>query len=346
MAEFLVDALQRFCSQAYVDGAGNAVGHWGTGDLAVWLLGHIDTVPGDIEVRLVDGVVHGRGSVDAKGSFAAFVAAVASLPAALGERLTLTLIGATGEEAPGSVGARHAVAQLPRPDLVVIGEPSGWDALTLGYKGTLQVELQTEEPTRHSAVDTPTAAERVVDAYDAVRQLVAQLNAAVPVGANGPQFERLQLRLLDLMTSGDGLTDAAHARLGLRLPVGLDPQELNALVAGVAEPHGVTCLPVPGAVPAHRSGKAGELPAAFRSAIRAVGGTPRHKLKTGTSDMNVVAAAWRAQGLEVPPMVAYGPGDASLDHTPIEHLSIEEYLRSVAVLTQALSALATQGAQS
>ncbi|HET8986460.1 MAG TPA: M20/M25/M40 family metallo-hydrolase, partial [Trueperaceae bacterium] len=101
------------CHDAYVDEAGNAVGHWGRGGPHLWLLGHIDTVPGSIDVRMCDGVLHGRGTVDAKGSFCAFVAAVARLPAALADRLTVTLIGAVGEEAPGSVGAMHAVATLP-----------------------------------------------------------------------------------------------------------------------------------------------------------------------------------------------------------------------------------------
>lgn len=352
VAGYLVDALGSFCRRAYVDEAGNAVGVWGTGPRQLWLLGHIDTVPGDITVRLVDGVLHGRGVVDAKGSFAAFIAAVAGLPEALSERLTVTLIGAVGEEAPGSVGARHAVASLPPPELVIIGEPSGWDALTLGYKGTMQVELVADEPARHSSVDAPTAAELVVSAYNAIRRLVDDSNEAgtdvlrgpvnplQPHQPTGPRFDHVQLRLLDVRSTSDGLTDSAYARLGFRLPPTRGPQELSDLVRALSEPLGVRCFVVDGAVPAYRCGKDGVLPAAFRSAIRTAGGTPRHKLKTGTSDMNVVAAVWGAEGRAVPPMIAYGPGDSSLDHTPDEHLAIEEYLLSIAVLADALAALA------
>ena len=39
------------------------------------------------------------------------------------------------------------------------------------------------------------------------------------------------------------------------------------------------------------------------------------------------------------PMVAYGPGDSSLDHTPDEHLSIEEYEKSITVLIGMLERL-------
>jgi LysW-gamma-L-lysine carboxypeptidase len=35
-------------------------------------------------------------------------------------------------------------------------------------------------------------------------------------------------------------------------------------------------------------------------------------------------------------MAAYGPGDSSLDHTPWERVSVEEYLKSINVLSRAL----------
>jgi acetylornithine deacetylase/succinyl-diaminopimelate desuccinylase-like protein len=47
----------------------------------------------------------------------------------------------------------------------------------------------------------------------------------------------------------------------------------------------------------------------------------------------VVGPAWGC------PIVAYGPGDSSLDHTPNEHIEIEEFLRGIDVLAQALEAL-------
>jgi LysW-gamma-L-lysine carboxypeptidase len=72
---------------------------------------------------------------------------------------------------------------------------------------------------------------------------------------------------------------------------------------------------------------------AFLAAIRQAGGTPSFTVKSGTSDMNVVAPVWGT------PILAYGPGDSSLDHTPQEHILVPEYLRSVEVLAGALTAL-------
>ena len=50
--------------------------------------------------------------------------------------------------------------------------------------------------------------------------------------------------------------------------------------------------------------------------------------------MNVVGPAWGC------PILAYGPGDSSLDHTPNEHISLDEYWQAVLVLEQVLRNLA------
>lgn len=52
--------------------------------------------------------------------------------------------------------------------------------------------------------------------------------------------------------------------------------------------------------------------------------------------MNVVGPAWG------PNIVAYGPGDSRLDHTPQEHIQLTEYSHAVDVLELALGELAVQ----
>src|SRR5207248_3289374 len=123
--------------QAFVDDSGNAVGILGDGPQDIVLLGHIDTVPGYITVEPRDGKLFGRGSVDAKGPLATFAAATASAGRQLGWRIVV--IGAVEEEAASSKGARYAATQY-HPALCVIGEPSQWDRVTLGYKGRLLLD--------------------------------------------------------------------------------------------------------------------------------------------------------------------------------------------------------------
>jgi LysW-gamma-L-lysine carboxypeptidase len=89
-----------------------------------------------------------------------------------------------------------------------------------------------------------------------------------------------------------------------------------------------------GAEPPYRGDKSNPLVRAFLAAIRAQGGEPGFKLKTGTADMNILAPAWGC------PCVAYGPGDSALDHTPDEHILLSEYHRAIAVLDAVLRRLA------
>src|SRR5207244_1821854 len=73
--EWLVARMSERGFRASVDDAGNAVGEIGAGPKEVVLFGHIDTVPGEIPVRIEGDELIGRGAVDAKGPLAAFVAA-------------------------------------------------------------------------------------------------------------------------------------------------------------------------------------------------------------------------------------------------------------------------------
>jgi LysW-gamma-L-lysine carboxypeptidase len=118
--------------------------------------------------------------------------------------------------------------------------------------------------------------------------------------------------------------------IGLRLPAGIDQAALQQAMrawgdgAEVGFPYSERPFQAQKNTPVVR---------ALLRAIRAAGGRPRFKLKTGTSDMNVVGPAWGC------PIAAYGPGDSSLDHTPDEHISVEEFRRGVGVLAQALTEL-------
>ena len=106
---------------SYIDGAGNAVGEVGDGSPHIALVGHIDTVKGIIPVREKSGRLYGRGTVDAKGPLATFVAAVSRFTKL--DQGRITVVGAVEEECPTSRGARYLVNQM-KPDHVFIGENS------------------------------------------------------------------------------------------------------------------------------------------------------------------------------------------------------------------------------
>ncbi len=324
VAEYFVAQMRQLGLESYVDAAGNAVGELGAGP-AIVLLGHIDTVPGDIPVRVEDGRLYGRGAVDAKGPFATFVAAAARLARAgeLGARLVL--VGAVEEEAASSKGA-HYIVDKYAPTACIIGEPSGWERLTLGYKGRLLAEGRWEQPMAHTAGREIAVAERAVAFWNAVAAYCAEQNAG-----KARLFEQTIPSIRTIVSGSDGLTDWAELTVGLRLPPGVQP---GALATELAEHAHGGRLAFRGGCEAYQGDKNNPLVRAFLKGVRAAGGTPGFLLKTGTSDMNVVGPVWRC------PILAYGPGDSSLDHTPHEHVEVAEYLRAIDVLEVALRALA------
>jgi LysW-gamma-L-lysine carboxypeptidase len=330
LAEHLVARLSPLPGRAFVDESGSAVWRLGIGPLRVTFLGHIDTVPGEIPVRIEEGRLYGRGTVDAKGPLCAAIAAASRLEEGTLERLALTIIGATEEETPTSRGARHALDAYEAPDLVIVGEPSGWNCMTLGYKGRLVLRVEVAKPAHHSAGSESTAAEDAVSAWRAIEAWAESANR----GREG-LFERVQAGLQHIASREDGLEQACMAVIGFRLPPSLPPDRAIAdlqevLPAGPFYEFGGREQP-------YRGERDTVLTRAFRVAIRRHGGQPRLKLKTGTSDMNVVAPRWNV------PMVAYGPGDSSLDHTPVEHVEVADLYRACDVLTSVFELLSGSG---
>jgi LysW-gamma-L-lysine carboxypeptidase len=328
VVRLLLDAIAPYVDRTWVDAAGNARAVAGRGPRSLLLLGHLDTVPGWVPVRVEDGVLYGRGSVDAKGSAVAAAVALARSDRGARERWTLHWVGAVEEEVASSRGARHLLTDLAPPERIVIGEPSGAAAITLGYKGRLRLQLHVRRPLAHSARADATAPEVLVAAWSRLRAWVEAMNAAA--GAAGA-FDRLQVSLLQMASAADGLEEWADAEAAFRLPPAWPPERLRAALAALDLGPGVDARADAGEV-AVRGARDGALARAFRVAIRASGARPATKVKTGTSDWNVVAPVWDAD------VVAYGPGDASLDHTPNEHLPLDEFDRAVAVLAAVIGA--------
>jgi LysW-gamma-L-lysine carboxypeptidase len=321
--EWLIARMAERGFRATVDDAGNAVGEIGDGPVHVVLIGHIDTVPGEIAVRIEGDELVGRGAVDAKGPLAAFVAA-ATQPM---RGVRVTVVGAVEEESPTSKGARYRATQTA-PDWCVIGEPSGWDAVTVAYKGRLTVGIELSREARHGASQGPTIGEEALALWERVRQ------SADVRGKAARSFERLDCRLEGIEAGvGDGLVERAQLRIGYRVPPGVDPGELEAGAASLATRDGDTRVVVTtqGREDPVRTARTSPLARAFARAIAAAGGQTTFKEKSGTSDMNILYPAWRC------PMVAYGPGDSRYDHTPVERLSISDFARSIEVLRGVLS---------
>jgi LysW-gamma-L-lysine carboxypeptidase len=323
----LVAWMQRCGFHASCDEAGNAVGIMEPpappaaqgGPRELLLLGHIDTVAGHPPVVRRDGKLYGRGTVDAKGPLAAFVTAAAMAGPRPGWRIVV--VGAVEEEAATSKGAR-AIARTHRPDAVMIGEPTGWQKVGLGYKGRLLADLTVRRPMSHRAGPEASAPERAIAYWNSVAGRLEQLNTG-----RERIWDQVQGTLRGFAASDDGLEETASLHLGFRLPLHMSPEQLKDQLRALANGHS---LSFHGEESAFRAEKNTLLVRAFLRAVRDHGGEPGFVVKTGTSDMNVVGPMWQC------PIAAYGPGDSTLDHTPDEHVAIAEWRSGVAVLAETI----------
>ena len=302
-----------------IDKAGNVRAPADDGAL---LTSHIDTVPGKIPVRLEETdngetELWGRGSVDAKGSLAAM--------AVVAVRTGASFLGVVGEEVD-SRGSRHAVdTRESEPATVVNGEPSGWEGITLGYRGLLGGTYVATSESGHSSRPENNAIQDAMDWWNRV-------DAAFDRNEWEPVFERVTTKPVsfDGGISDDGLSVEATMDVQLRVPPEYTADQVREIADGCLEVGTVTWYDrVEPTLQSPRTPVA----AAFRAAIRKAGGEPRLLRKTGTSDMNIFAEHWNC------PIVTYGPGDSGLDHTPNEHLPLPEYDRAIEVLETATERL-------
>ena len=334
--------------RAFVDDAGNAVGELGDASTArtIVLLGHIDTVPGNIPVRIEDGQLYGRGSVDAKGPLATFAAGAARFgsAAAKASNLRVVVVGAVEEEAATSKGARFIAGRFngttePIPHACIIGEPSHWNRVTLGYKGRLLLDFTADQPMAHTAGPDASVASVVVDFWNWVTAHAARVNEG-----KDKAFEQLSPSLRRFITStNEQMHDMVDGQFAWRLPVGFDAEAFMEELRGQADrltgqqaDRTKFNLNFRGYEKPWKGDRNNALVKSFLAGLRSVDASEKlgFVVKTGTSDMNVVGPVWQC------PIVAYGPGDSSLDHTPNEHLPVDEYWKAVNVIEQTLTAFA------
>ncbi|MBL1084099.1 M20/M25/M40 family metallo-hydrolase [Streptomyces actinomycinicus] len=314
LAVFLAEWCADHGLKSEIDAVGNLVVTRGAGDRRLMMLGHLDTVPYRWPVRWHGEVLSGRGSVDAKASLVTFLQTLADYDPP--EGVELRVVGAVEEEITGA-GAFRVRDAYPA-DAVIVGEPSGASALTLGYYGLVKVRLHTRESVGHTAGEgVRTAGDRLVDALTALRAAAARTAPDALLATLGIQA----------LNGGD--VQDGEAVVDLRLPPGHAVRTItDVLRAAVPEPVRVEVLR---ATPGVATPRTSPLVKAFQRAFAAEELKPRYLMKKGSSDMNTLATTWHGV-----PMVAYGPGDASLDHTPAEHVSAAEFRQAGRLLAAAV----------
>ncbi len=313
----LDEIVEELGARRVIDEAGNYFVVSGEGDPQVMLVSHLDTVPGELPVRVEGTVVWGRGAVDARAPLLAMIYA-----AALYEGPCTVWGGGVVAEEGDSRGAWHLVEKGPHPEYIVIGEPSGTDGVVIGYRGSMPSRVVCRGAGGHGASpwEADSALEKLIDYYVKLR------------GRNGRGFNEITA-VATIMRAGDypnKLPEEAVAYLDVRLPPGVDREKALAwLTEGLPSDCSVEAL---GYTPGVRVKPNDPVPRALIRGLLRQGRKPRLLLKHGTSDMNILAGVARS-------IAAYGPGDSRLSHTRLEHVDARDVLIAVKTLLYALEEL-------
>ena len=167
--------------EVFRDEYGNVIGRIGSGEPKIMFEGHMDTVDvgsSDWNYEPFSGIkeggkVHGRGSVDMKGSLASMIYAGKEMEEQikeLGGSLYVTTV--VHEETAEGAAIKNVVENHVRPDYVVIGEPSNLD-VCIGHRGRAVVEVNTHGRSSHASMPDlgRNAAYDLIDVVNEVRDL-------------------------------------------------------------------------------------------------------------------------------------------------------------------------------
>jgi len=294
----------------------------GGGEPALYLVGHVDTVPAwDLEEfgPHEDGdVIRGLGSADMKGGCAAMLEAWLALAEALptDDRPRLGLLLVVGEEENGDGSATFLERDCP--PWVVIGEPTGL-APCFAHYGYLEAGFVTRGRRSHSSLP-----ELGHNAVESMLRLLLHLGMA-------PLFDRergeivYSIRELSSSRAGFVVPDRCECWIDLHLPPSMDPAVLQESMRGIVADAGRFIpeldmeLNFEFAAPGYDLGSDSRPAGLLREIYSRLGRDPALDAFRSHSDGNLFHSAGSRP-------IILGPGSLESAHTPDEQVAFSQVL--------------------
>jgi len=304
------------------DKANNVILRVKEGSPNVYLIGHMDTVPGELPVFFDGNNMYGRGAVDAKSSLSVLLHASINLRDV---PCGIKFIGVTDEERL-SEGMNEILKHEEKPDYAIFGEPTGVSNVAVSYKGRLLVKLNFKAKPYHSSspLEEETAFELMIEEINRVQNKIKGLNANV-----NSYFDSVTAQVVKC-GCGDSTNKTpadAFAYIDIRVPPKFNTFDLEKIL--LIDNYKIEDRLEPFSTPL-----SSELPRAFfRGIYKVLNVKASFVKKLGTCDGNVLRSYYEV------PIIAYGPGDSRLSHTDQERISVNEYLTAIKVVEESIREL-------
>lgn len=334
LAQLLVNELQQQGFKAYIDEVGNAIGEYGSGELAVLLCGHMDTVPGRLPIKNQEGIIYGRGAVDAKAPLAALIVTAVMLRKKASLRL---IVAGVVEEEGESTGIKHLIKSNVTADYTIFGEPSGIQNINIAYKGSLHLRLKCTTHSGHSSAPWlhHNAVEEAFEIYQKIKKI------SFTNQKEESWFYTLTSSLIQIEGGSEFSTipSTCTIHLNIRIPPTVSLSTIIDKVKHTIQEYEsqgrvAVSMEVIDSCPPYEADKNSILVHSIAYGIRRI--TQNQAVlvrRTGSGDMNLFGTARNT------PMITYGPGDPHLDHTSKEQITIKEYIDSIQILYTGLMKL-------
>ena len=321
----------------------------------VVLSGHTDVVPVDGQpwssdpfvLTPRDGRLYGRGTCDMKGFLALALAAIPDLVAA--ELKAPVHLAFSYDEEVGCLGAPDMIAviasELPRPALVVVGEPTDMVAVR-GHKGIASFRVTVTGREAHSSL-THLGVSANMFAIKLMSHLVALSERlereADPASLFTPKGATLTIGQVNGGTAVNILARECVFIFDLRMPAGLDAKAILADFFALAQtldaeiktkaPEGGVRVETRSMTPPFAPEENGAAEA-FARRIAGDNGPPRV--------VPYAAEAGQFQGAGFSTVIC-GPGSIDQAHQPDEFVEISQMERGAAFMRRLIEDLSTAG---
>lgn len=323
------------------DELGNVIVELGSGEPALLLSSHMDTIPGELPFEVTATHIAGRGAVDCRPALAAMAEATVYFKEHLLDTQPgrLTFAGIVREET-SLEGMQTYFAGHPAPSFAIFGEPTRANRVCIAYKGRLWVEVTVQAESGHVAAvwDFPNPIDVLITIYERIKIHCQQIKGATPFYQVHPVITTLH---------GGQTTNTIPAQcrgdIDIRFPPNVAVEGLQEAITEIVETTreetGVSITRTfNSVVPGYRTQTSAPAIRQLQAAIENVTGNPGRLLKkTGTCFMNLIGAHYHV------PTVTYGAGDPRLEHTSAERVEIAEYLQTVRVYEHFLAGFFNPG---
>jgi len=318
--------------QAHIDSVGNIIATKGSGEPRILLCGHMDTVPGQIPIRIEDGYLYGRGASDAKAPLIAMLLAGSEFPK---QRGTIIFAGVVDEEG-NATGIKQLVKSNIAVDYAIFGEPSGIDNITIAYKGRLAIRLTCNVGyTAHASAPwlAKNSIEEIFDFWNAINLKIKLAS----MGENKSNSISCSLTEITGGSSHNVTPQQCKITIDIRVPASTTCKSVLSIldetikkIEGEKEGVKATYRIEDMTDPFETNPSSALIRSLSLSILDVCKKRPNLLRKTGTGDMNILGNAFKI------PVVTYGPGDSHASHSVKERVNIEEYISSIDVFSRAL----------